>query len=256
MSEMPEVTDLCWPVDTSCDSGWGDLPAATQELASALATASLRRLTAYRVGGCPITVRPCRENCAQGFLPYSGVGTSFSPGIDQYGRWVNNGCRCTTSDCSCGNSCSVRLPLPIGRIDTVKVNGAATSSYRITPTGIAWTGTGDCPWPSCQDLSLPDTEPGTMSVTYLNAYPVDGVGAWAAGLLASEFAKGCSGGKCRLPPGVVGITRQGVSIDIVAGSFPGGFTGIREVDAFIGIWNPRGAVQQGQVWSPDLEGVQ
>ncbi len=41
-------------------------------------------------------------------------------------------------------------------------------------------------------------------------------------------------------------------MDIATGSFPGGFTGIREVDAFISIWNPGGRRQQTQVWSPDI----
>jgi hypothetical protein len=48
------------------------------------------------------------------------------------------------------------------------------------------------------------------------------------------------------------VARQGVAYDIVSGSFPGGFTGIREVDAFIGLWNPRGLVSDSRVWSPDL----
>ena len=71
-------------------------------------------------------------------------------------------------------------------------------------------------------MTLADTEPDTFSVTYLNGYPVDGLGAYAAGVLAMEFAKACTGGKCRLPAGVTSVARQGVSLQIATGAFPAG----------------------------------
>ena len=46
------------------------------------------------------------------------------------------------------------------------------------------------------------------------------------------------------------VTRQGVSYDIAAGSFPNGMTGIREVDAYIALWNPNGLRQPVAVWYP------
>ena len=36
-------------------------PPEVQDRAPGLASATLRRLTGYRVGGCPITVRPCMQ---------------------------------------------------------------------------------------------------------------------------------------------------------------------------------------------------
>jgi hypothetical protein len=41
-------------------------------------------------------------------------------------------------------------------------------------------------------------------------------------------------------------------MEIATGAFPGGFTGIREVDAFIAIWNPNAVREQTRVWSPDI----
>jgi hypothetical protein len=65
-----------------------------------------------------------------------------------------------------------------------------------------------------------------------------------------EFAKACTGGKCRLPANVTSVSRQGVAYEIAAGTFPEGTTGIREVDAWIGLWNPEGRRQSTQVWWP------
>lgn len=97
--------------------------------------------------------------------------------------------------------------------------------------------------------AAPGTE-GAFAVTYLNSYPVDGMGAYAAGVLAMEFAKACTGRKCSLPPGTTNVTRQGVSIEVVTGSFPGGVTGIREVDAYIALWRPEGSPQwEPRVWT-------
>ena len=74
--------------------------------------------------------------------------------------------------------------------------------------------------------------------------------AYAAGVLAMEFAKACTGGKCRLPANVTSISRQGVSYDIAAGAFPSGMTGLREVDSWIGLWNPEARRQATSVWYP------
>jgi hypothetical protein len=39
-------------------------------------------------------------------------------------------------------------------------------------------------------------------------------------------------------------------MEIQSGVFPHGLTGIREVDAFIGLWNPNGLTAGAKVWSP------
>jgi hypothetical protein len=103
-----------------------------------------------------------------------------------------------------------------------------------------------------QDLTKDDTESGTFSVTYLNAYPVDSLGAYAVGVLALEYAKACSGDECELPENVRTISRQGLTLDVISGSFPGGETGLRPVDTFIALWNPGHLRGAPQVWSPDL----
>lgn len=251
---IPEFGGCLWPMDEACRTDeWNAYDLVVQHRALALASASLHRLTAGRVGGCPVTVRPCKRSC--GGVPIPAMFTqygAFNPHINSAGYWVNF-CGCQT-DCGCTELCEIALPGPIGRIEEIKVDGAVIppSNYRIDGNSVVWVGAGACPWPTCQDLAKPDTEVGTFSITYLNAYPVDSIGAYAVGILALEFAKACSGSKCRLPSGVTSVTRGGVSYDINPGVFPDGFTGIREVDAFIGLWNPGGLRQRSGVWFPGI----
>lgn len=105
-----------------------------------------------------------------------------------------------------------------------------------------------------------DVEPnsattGPFEVTYYRGAAPNEMTKFAAGLLAYEFYKACSGGKCRLPAGVTQVTRQGVTMEIQTGMFPGGFTGIREVDAVIRIYNPHGLKRAPRVLSPDGPGT-
>lgn len=253
MSEIvPEFGGCPWPVDPAClGDEWDSFTDPIKDRAVALASETLHRLTGYRVGGCPITVRPLAQQvpCAPcgPSVTYYASG-SFNPYINAFGQWVNN--------CGAMNHCEIDLPGPVGRVDEVKVDGVALdeADYRIDDGHIlTWQGIGDCPWTAAllQDPTRPDTEDGTMSVTYLNAYPVDSIGAYAAGIMAAEFARACMGNKCRLPSTVTSITRQGVSFEVISGSFPGGVTGIREVDTFITLWNPDALRQRSTVWSPD-----
>lgn len=245
-----------WPIDQSClAADWADFSPSVKERAAALASATLTRLTGYRVTNCPITVRPCKAGCvgdfARPYLTMQGSGAGWTPFIND-GAWVNS-CGCT-ANCSCGPLCSVALPGPVGRVDRVMLDGVEVpdTDWRAISTGVLWVGTSECPWPTCQDLAKPDTEPGTFSITYVNGYPPDLLGAGAAATLANEFAKACCGTKCRLPAGVTAVARQGISLEIASGVFPGGMTGIREVDAYLALWNPEGLRQSSQVWSPDL----
>lgn len=248
----PEYMGCPWPVDPACFSDeWEAMDTQVKERAVALASDVLHRLSGRRVTNCPLTVRPNSGWNNQCFIPgiaYNpwGIG-AFTPGMNVDGRWVNN----------CGPTCSnpstsVRLPRPVGRVDEVWVDGVVlpVTDYRVMDGNmLVYTGTGDG-WPVNQDLSLPLTEVGTFGVVYINGYPPDMLAATAAGTMAMEFAKACTGKNCKLPQGVTSIVRQGVSMNITTGLFPDGKTGIREVDAFIALWNPRNQKQPTTVWSP------
>jgi hypothetical protein len=255
MSEpIPEYGGCLWPVDPACmTDDWDKLDPSVQSRALALASETLHRLTAYRVGGCPVTVRPCvRGGCWSSFIPFHG-GSSFHPGLNTRGQWVNNSCGCQRRGCA--TSCEVNLEGPVGEIVEVLVDGDEVDpgDYMVQDDHLVWMGAGECLWPLTQDLSLAEGE-GTFFVTYLNAYTVDSVGAHAAGMLAMEFAKACGmAGKCKLSKNVREVVRNGVSFTIEAGLFPGGVTGIEVVDAFIELWRPPGSPsRQSRVWSPDM----
>lgn len=247
--EVPEYGGCLWPVDPAClTDQWESYSPEVRNRALALASSTLRRLTGNRVGHCPITVRPCgtvSRACSM-INSMAGYSLLWTP-MNWAGTWTN---------CGCGDECTVlhqvELPTPVGRVDQVKVDGVVVppTDYRVD-NGRYLVNLSDTPWPSNQDLASSDSELGTFSVTYLNAYPVDSTGAYAVGVLALEFAKACSGNKCRLPVGVTNISRQGVTMEIATGAFPGGMTGIREVDTYIALWNPDGLRRQATVWSPD-----
>lgn len=257
MALDPAYGGCPWPVDPAClTDDWEDFEPDVRERALALASATLERLTAYRVGNCPVKVRPCRQNPVGVVSPYlvgmgAGVGPFF-PYVGRNGVWINTG----LCEQPCGiTDCEVTLPAPIGRLDEIKVNGVAQTLADFTVydgNTIVYTGSGSCPFPVQQDLSKPDTQPDTFSITYLNAYPVDATGAYAVGVLAMEFARACSGSSCNLPSTVRTLSRQGVTMELITGAFPEGFTGIREVDAFISLWNPDGRKQQSRVWFPGI----
>lgn len=260
----PEYTDQCWPADVSTCAGWDTYDAATQQRALALATSTLRALSAWTVGGCPVTVRPCRKSCWQPGLYYAQSGWAQSQWevagpVNLGGAWVNMACGCTGT-CSCSTVCEVELPMPVGPIAEVQVDATVLpeSWYRVDNSRyLVWQGDPAqpdmaCGWPLCQDMRAPVGADNTFAVTYLNAAVVDGAASYAAGVLACEFAKAGNGQACRLPVGVSQVVRQGVSYQVNPGTFPGGVTGLPEVDSWIQQVNPYHRKDRPSVWYPGM----
>jgi hypothetical protein len=243
----------CWDTDWSCaDKDFYDgLDPAVIRRAESLAWSTIRSLSAYQVGQCPTTVRPCARRCLGPSTWWQTGRSLLNPQVID-GNWVNTSCGCKTP-CSCSYVPTVVLPGPVGRVDEVIVDGVVLDplSYRID-NGNELVRTDGQDWPMCQDMAAACGEPGSFCVTYVRGAVPDELGCWVAGMLAQEFAKACTGGKCRLPAGVTQVTRQGVSFTIGTGPFPGGVTGIREVDAYIELFNPNHLTQAPTVWSPDL----
>lgn len=235
-----------WEPDPAClGDKWDQLTPEIQERSLMLATSALLDLTNYRVGTCPVTIRPCapipRCGCAGGWTPYL-----------RNGQWFNGCC-----NAPCAPLHEYEIPGPVGFIDSLLVDGDEVDlwngDWRIDNGNIlVWQGGGSSPIPETQDLNLPDTEPGTWSITYSRSYPVGPDGRLAVAQLALEFAEACKPkGKCSLPRGVVNVVRHGVSFTVDAGMFVNGLTGIHIVDAYITKWNPAGSpVQTAQVFSP------
>ena len=215
---LPPLPDLCWPVDNSVCATLHTYPDDIADRAEVLAAHTLRLLTGGIVGGCPITVIPsvpCRIPLAHG---------SFAP-LNLGGVWYNT-CPCQVQ------SNRIRLQGPVGRVDAVTVGGVALDpgDYRVE-SALWLVRTDGENWPITPDEGF--------TVTYLKAWPVDGMGAVAAGMLACEYAKAIIGDKdCRLPRNVREINRQGISMVLTTELFPNGKTGIREVDAYVSSYNP------------------
>lgn len=262
----PMSTCVCTPVDWGCvDEAWVDeLDPKVRDRSEVLAWMTLRSLTAYQVGDCPITVRPCDPGCGRefgmswdeavvtdgSFAGYLGPRNSLlNPRIVD-GGWVNVSCGCTTA-CSCTYVPEVILPGPVGRVDEVMVDGVVldSSSYRVDD-GNRLVRTDGGHWPRCQDMAADCGDPGSFCVTYVRGHAADDTAAYIAGVLAVEFAKACTGGSCRLPSGVTQVARQGVTYQIASSAFADGLTGIREVDAYVRVFNPNHLTSPPQVYSP------
>lgn len=254
---------LCVPTaDWSCaDPAWvAALPEEVKERSEQLAWSTLQALTAYRLAICPITIRPCSQGCADAARNWEvapvtasgySLGGTFSPGINMNGAWVNS-CGCRPGHCSCTTLSIARLIGPVGRLVSVELDGAVLdpTAYRVDNSDQLVRTDGGT-WPICQDMAAPLTEPNTFGVTYYMGIAPDNLAQFSAGLLAVQYAKACTTGKCSLPANVVSVARQGVQIDIQAGLFPGNTTGIQVVDAFIFTINPNGLKVPSRVSSPD-----
>jgi len=146
------------------------------------------------------------------------------------------------------------MPTPVGGIASVWMDGAELdpTAYRVDNGNRLVRTDGDC-WPSCQDMGSPLGQPCTLGITYVPGIVPGAAGEWAAGLLACEYIKACTGGKCRLPSAVTSISRNGTTMEMTAGLFANNITGIREVDAYVASVNPYALRTPTMVWSPDLE---
>jgi len=174
-------------------------------------------------------------------------GASIAPSGARGRRRV--GC---TTDCSCTYLPVVELVGPVGKVVSVTLDGEVlpSTSYRVD-NGNQLVRTDGGTWPACQDMSAGPGAPFTFAVTYVQGFAPDNVAAWAAGLLAVEFAKACRGEKCALPRGVQTISRQGVGLTINQDMFAGGSTGITVVDAYVRLLNPNHLTQPVRIYSPD-----
>lgn len=229
-----------WEPDPAClTDEFNRLEIPVRDRSLMLATSSLQMLTLYRVGTCPITIRPCTR-------PVPRHCGCWDPMLWN-GTWVNRACRHDPRATPCGSVNEVVIPGPVGYIDSLKINGHEvdihSGDFRMdNGHRLVWQGEGPSPFLETQNLNLPDTMPGTWSITYSKSHPVEQDGAIAVAYLAMEFAKACQPrSKCALPKGVTNVVRNGVSFTIEAGLFPGGLTGIEIVDAYILKWAPAGA---------------
>lgn len=247
-------------VDTSCCPDWATYSPAVRANAEAWASYILWALTGRQFGACEVTVRPCYRRCEPRSYetygvwmdsPYGG-GRSYLPFVDSLGDWRNCGC---CGICCCGASCEIWLPGPIISIQEVTISGVAVDplTYRVDNAELLVRQGGEC-WPQCQDFDVASGGEGSLVVTYTRGAVLPAAGALAAGALACEFAKACTGADCAIPENVTSISRGGVNFQLVTptDAFQNGLTGIETVDRFITSVNPHHLQARPEVYSLDL----
>lgn len=273
----PLDSQLCnvWPLDTThgCWDIPEDTPDGTIQWWNRVASDYLWQMTGRRLGpSCPVTIRPCLKSCADGWagsLTFWPAGYNGSPWIPYVGRdgQMRNAALCgCVQDCHCGPElCQIDLVGPVYDIVNVRVDGfdVPSSTYTVIDARYltrvndlsSGTETERC-WPSCQDLTLTDANPGTFSVTYRTGLGISGMAQAAVTQLTAHFIKGCSGG-CGCGVGarqnLQRLSRQGVDLEFADPQqlFTDGRTGIEMVDMFIRSANPYGLGSQMRVLSPD-----
>lgn len=229
-----------------------------------MATAFLWNWTARQFGACPVTIRPCRQNCWQGVSTYwgrGGVGSTLSTGIAGRpftpviinGGWYNIGCGTCGDSCGCGHTESLQLPGPIAAVTEVQIDGEVLppSAYRVDNDRFLVRTDGGA-WPTCQDMNAALGEENTWAVTYERGIPVPAGGQVAAGSLACELAKAaCRDKSCGLPQRVQSVTRQGVTIAVLDAfdDIDTGHTGIWLIDSWVASVMKR--PRPWRVYSPD-----
>lgn len=241
----------CGELGGQC-SALAALDPATATIIENAATAYLWNWTRRQFGTCPVTIRPCRDQCASMWSTYRGRGgpSTNLPWYEGWGplnpalingQWWNLGCggTCNTDPCSCTYVPTVELAGPVASVSQVRLNGVILSptSYRVDNYKyLVRTDGGD--WPVCQNqLGDPETDDDTFEVTYNIGVEVPDGGKLAAGVLACEMAKAaCGSAKCQLPQRLQTITRQGVQtalLDSYATLYQFGTTGLWLVDNWV-----------------------
>ena len=226
------------------------------EMSVAAAVELLYEASSRRFPGiCQRTVRPCRlGTCRWG-----------EPQVLSRGHLVGwDGSRWDGFDCGCRPTSRVKLAGRAHQIVQVKIDGIVLDPTEYALQDGRWL-IRESPnrWPSCQDISLPDTEDGTWSVTYTYGKAPPMAGQLAAQALACEILKGCNpDAECAIPKGAMRVTRQGITLERNffirqrAGARSGKgtqgvfwATGITEVDFFLNTFNPAGIPRRATFWS-------
>lgn len=268
-------TGVCevWPVDDRCYDVPDGMDETTRLRYLRAASDYLWAMTGRRYGKqCPVTVRPCRKSCADGFGildgrflnqgQYQSTG-GWIPYLGSDGEFRNASlCGCV-NDCHCGPElCEIELSGPVYEITEIDINGSVLGEafYRVDNGRFLvrqnYPGTDAACWPMCQDMTATRGQPDTFTVTYSTGLVVPALGVLAVTQLANHFMRGCGDG-CGCGVGsrenVSRITRQGIELEFADAQqvFTDGRTGIEIPDQFIRAFNPYGLASPMRVLSPD-----
>lgn len=201
-------------------------------------------LSGLRIHGiCQVTVRPVGSNACylDPWRTSYGWNWGWDPLAYGTGPWWLQG--------------TVPLRGPNTDIVDVHIDGAllADSDYGLVNDRYLQRLNGNT-WPTANDITLDDTQPGTWSITYKFGRAPDWLTKQATLELACELAREYSNQDNHLPPGVTNAVIQGATVSLPdrADALAQGVNeGIPMVSRFLGVYAPEGQVRSG-VWSPEL----
>lgn len=249
-----------------CMTGWEPISCCVIPTGAAAVTGtllgaaveSLWQASGQRYGLCTYTVRPCREDCwGGGGWPFLDSWWQWSAGgmwprpLLYAGNWYNITCGGCPGDCSCTVLSKVKLPAPVYEITEIKIDGVvmASGSYTVLDWQTVIRTDGGM-WPRCQDLSKPDTEPDTWSITFTQGEELPELGKLALGQLLCEYGNAFCGNACALPKNLASLARQGVTIQLNADD--DWIKRLTFVNEFLKYANPEGLPGPPAVYSPDI----
>ena len=237
---------MSWPVNWPKSIKADELDPNIKRLCELYATACMTALTLNRVGGSPVSIMPDARDRVAGYYTWAQT----LPGAPLVGRFIPGAIQPSIEDLqnlkSTRKTEAVLLPGPVGQVTRVLIDQEEVDSsiYRVED-GRYLVRLDGGRWPS--------TTGNNFVVTYYNSYPVDDMGAHAAGVMAEEWLKLISGNKnCRLPANATSVSRQGINIEVATGMFPGNVTGLPEIDAYLMLFNPHALRVAPRVYSLDL----
>lgn len=239
------------------------------------ATLALYEISDRRFPGiCERTVRPCRDGCScwltgpvsYGFGPAFWTGTPW--GFGGWG-WYNE----SGDKFGCSPMSKVRLAgYPVSEIVEVLIDGAVIPEFDPDTGAREWRldkwrylvrmdkpGNPSQPrfWPSCQNMSLDDDQPGTFAVTYRWGTDVPQLGRDAAVEVANQLWLACGGQECVLPAGATRVVRQGIEVDrglLANWMDETKGTGLVNLDLFLNAYgHGKKAGRRSALWSPDIQ---
>lgn len=232
---------ITWPAGTEPEDP------NIKRLCELYASACMTALTLHRVGGNPVTIMPAsRERLDGHYIWWETLPDAYPVGQFYPGSFFPSAQDLQTPH-TIREVQAIDLPGPVGAVTSVLIDGAALApeNYRVEDGRYLVRIDGQ-PWP--------ENTGDNFVVTYLNSYPVDEMGAHAAGVMAYEWFKAItrSKDKCRLPSNATNVSRQGITIEVATGMFPEGVTGMPEIDVYLMLFNPHGLRVMPRVYSPDL----
>lgn len=207
-----------WPLDPTClPDDWPEDEEAA-EILIRKATLVARAYSAWTVGRCRYTVRPCRPDQTD---PCAGP-------------------------CGCEPVCRVSLGSrgDIECVERITIDGEQIprSGWRLYNGRVVVLTGGRC-FPACQRLDLELDEPGTWAIRYVAGSRPGPLASAAMTAIAVAMAQDCAR-TCATPlRNLTGLSVDGASYQF-DGSARGSYRGLPEVEAWLDVVNPYRSMRQ------------